>query len=195
MRMHQGQNRITTMKNDEGLLVEEYDKVNDIIVEFYKNLFSPPEDSPHIEAEIEKLNVKRIYEADALIINNSVTVKEIENTMMSMKRGKAPGPDGFTTEIYKDSWQITKDTVVEAVQTFFATCQMPRHMNNTIIFLIPKVPNPQNMKEYRPISCYNTVYKCITTILANRLKHTLHNVIALQQTADVSGEVSMMVYY
>ncbi|GAA0184441.1 hypothetical protein LIER_31729 [Lithospermum erythrorhizon] len=43
------------------------------------------------------------------------------------------------------------------------------------------------MKDFRPIACCNTIYKCISTILANRLKQTLQGVIGLQQTAYVPG--------
>ncbi|GAA0161623.1 hypothetical protein LIER_43574 [Lithospermum erythrorhizon] len=62
---------------------------------------------------------------------------------------------------------------------------MPRRVNNTVITLIPKVQQPQTMKEFRPIVCCNTVYKRIATILANRLKATLSTVIGEQQTTCV----------
>ncbi|GAA0184167.1 hypothetical protein LIER_31456 [Lithospermum erythrorhizon] len=33
---------------------------------------------------------------------------------------------------------------------------MPRNVNSTAITLIPKVQQPQTMKDFRPIACYNT---------------------------------------
>ncbi|GAA0170817.1 hypothetical protein LIER_24998 [Lithospermum erythrorhizon] len=44
------------------------------------------------------------------------------------------------------------------------------------------------MKEFRPIACGNTVYKCIATILANRLKTTFSTLIGEQQTVYMPGK-------
>ncbi|GAA0157018.1 hypothetical protein LIER_14376 [Lithospermum erythrorhizon] len=135
MRMHHSQHRIVSMRDKDGVLVTDFEQVKGIIVDFYKNLFAAPQVDTCIEVEINNLEL------------------EIEVSMLSMKKGKAPGPDGFISEFYKDSREVVKGTVVEAIQTFFATGYMPRHLNSTIISLIRKVANPENMKDFRPISC------------------------------------------
>ncbi|GAA0156357.1 hypothetical protein LIER_13873 [Lithospermum erythrorhizon] len=104
-----------------------------------------------------------------------------------MKMEKAPGRDGFTVEFYKDAWPTVKQSVINSIQTFFATCFMPKFFNSTTITWIPKVPNPVQMGDFRPISCCNSIYKCITIILASRLKRTLNSVVGTQQTTYVSG--------
>ncbi|KAK2445802.1 putative mitochondrial protein [Trifolium repens] len=50
----------------------------------------------------------------------------------------------------------------------------PEHMNDTNIVLIPKVDKPTSMKDLRPISLCNVVYKIISKVLANRLKPLLN---------------------
>ena len=40
--------------------------------------------------------------------------------------------------------------------------------NATIIALIPKVPNPSSMGDFRPISYCNTIYKCISKIISKK---------------------------
>ncbi|GAA0168337.1 hypothetical protein LIER_40544 [Lithospermum erythrorhizon] len=64
---------------------------------------------------------------------------------------------------------------------------MPRFANSTGLTLIPKVENPQSMKEFRPITCCNTLYKIISTILVARVKRILEGIICMQQTAYVPG--------
>ncbi|XP_028082602.1 uncharacterized protein LOC114283922 [Camellia sinensis] len=60
-------------------------------------------------------------------------------------------------------------------------------VNSTIIALIPKVPNPAKVGDFRPISSCNTIYKCIAKIIANRIKSVLPDLIDPVQSAFVQG--------
>ncbi|XP_019167321.1 PREDICTED: uncharacterized protein LOC109163057 [Ipomoea nil] len=59
--------------------------------------------------------------------------------------------------------------------------------NDTLISLIPKVPNPTSVKQYRPISLCNVSYKLITKIMASRLKNMSRKLIGPHQTSFVPG--------
>ncbi|GAA0170138.1 hypothetical protein LIER_24469 [Lithospermum erythrorhizon] len=72
--------------------------VKGIIVDFYNG--------SSIEADIDMLNLRRINQSDYQKLSEPVTVEEIEVSMLSMKKGKAPESDGFTSEFYKDSWHV-----------------------------------------------------------------------------------------
>ncbi|GAA0144389.1 hypothetical protein LIER_04849 [Lithospermum erythrorhizon] len=112
-------------------------------------------------------------------------IEEIKDVVKSIKKEKAPGPDGYPIEFYKDTWEITKESVFEAVKTCFCTSNMPKCFNSISLYIIPKVKNPQNMKQFRPIACYNTIYKIIFTIIVGRLKKVLDYVIGIQHTTYV----------
>ncbi|XP_074291548.1 uncharacterized protein LOC141618348 [Silene latifolia] len=46
------------------------------------------------------------------ILLASVTPTEIRNAMFDIGGNKAPGPDGFSSQFYKDTWDITGDNVI-----------------------------------------------------------------------------------
>lgn len=64
---------------------------------------------------------------------------------------------------------------------------MLKESNATAIALIPKVPNPSFMSDFRPISCCNTIYKCISKIIASRLRLALPDIISKSQATFVPG--------
>ena len=75
----------------------------------------------------------------------------------------------------------------DAVADFFRNGCMLREINCTIIALVPKVPNPSSMHDYRPIFCCNTIYKCISKIIASRIKRCIPYIIFPAQTTFVQG--------
>lgn len=68
---------------------------------------------------------------------------------------------------------------------FFDKGFLPKGINSTIIALLPKKTGVKEMKDYRPISCCNVIYKVISKIIANRLKGILPKFIAENQSAFV----------
>jgi hypothetical protein len=86
-----------------------------------------------------------------------------------MGADKAPGPDGFSMGFYQECWDIVKSDIMQLVQGFIQGKVKMAKLNQAAVFLIPNKGNPQTVKEYRPISLINCVYKIITKVLSNRL--------------------------
>jgi len=68
---------------------------------------------------------------------------------------KAPGLDGFPARFFQRHWEVVKDDVVAAVQGFFQDSYLPPGVNDTTIVLIPKGSDPEELKDFRPISLCN----------------------------------------
>ena len=54
---------------------------------------------------------------------------------------------------------------------------------------MPKCSNLSSIRDYRPISCCSIIYKCITRILANRLKQFLSGDISSRQNAFIERRI------
>jgi hypothetical protein len=122
------------------------------------------------------------------VLAQDITREEIKHAMFSLKNNKAPDPDGFNAGFFKRIWHIVREDVINAFSSFFQTHRILKEMNATSISLIPKVDNPTRLTDFRPISCCNTVYKCIAKILARRIKAVLPSLVGPYQTAFISGQ-------
>lgn len=110
---------------------------------------------------------------------------KIHNTMFSLVKGKALGHDGFSVNFFISSWDIVGPSIMLAIKDFFQSGSLLKDTNTIILALVPKVPNASAMNNFWPIACDNTVYKCITKILVNRITFVLPSIISPPQNAFV----------
>lgn len=106
-----------------------------------------------------------------------------------MPNEKSPGPDRYTVEFFKSAWPVIGSEFIISVQSFFVKGFLPKGINSTILALIRKTTVEKEMKDYRPFSCCNVIYKIISKIIVNMLKVTLPEFIALNQSAFVKGRL------
>ncbi|KAL6202665.1 hypothetical protein ACLB2K_026371 [Fragaria x ananassa] len=100
---------------------------------------------------------------------------------------KALGPDGFHGIFYQKFWGIINSTINNTAKEFLATNEILADLNQTNIVLIPKVPCPEKVTQFRPISLCNFSYKIMSKVLANRLKSFLPDIISPHQGAFAPG--------
>lgn len=53
--------------------------------------------------------------------------------------------------------------------------------------LVPKNPNPSQVKDYGLVSFCTIVYKTITKILSNKIKQVINDIVSLAQSAFIEG--------
>ncbi|GJZ78556.1 putative RNA-directed DNA polymerase, eukaryota, reverse transcriptase zinc-binding domain protein, partial [Tanacetum coccineum] len=117
----------------------------------------------------------------------TVTDQEVKESMFSMGDDKSPGPDGYTASFFKEAWEIVGTEVTQAIRLFFINGNLLKEINPTIIALIPKVKSHTRVNDYRPISCCNVLFKCISKIIANRIKQSLKILVSPNQSAFIPG--------
>ena len=115
--------------------------------------------------------------------------KEIGDALFQIGPLKAPGPDGFPARFFQRNWGLIKEDIVKAVKKFFSDGIMPDEVNDTTIVLIPKVPHPEFLSDFRPISLCNVLYKVVSKCLVNRLRPLLQDIISPHQSAFIPGRL------
>ena len=115
--------------------------------------------------------------------------EEISIALFQIGPLKAPGPDGFAARFFQRNWEVLRDEVIGAVRNFFEVGVMPEGTNVTAIVLIPKKDQAGTLKDFRPISLCNVIYKIVSKCLANRLRSILHDIISPTQSAFIPGRL------
>jgi hypothetical protein len=66
---------------------------------------------------------------------------------------------------------------------------MQESVNDTAIVLLPKTDRPEQLKDFRPISLCNVIYKVMSKCLVNRLQPLLQEIIAPTQSPFILGRL------
>jgi hypothetical protein len=122
-----------------------------------------------------------------LALLKEFTEREVKEALDSIGDLKAPGPDGMPSVFYKRFWEFVGEKVTNEVLQVLNGGQIPEGWNETAVVLIPKVKHPECLKDLRPISLCNVLYKIVSKVLANRLKKILPDIISPAQSAFVPG--------
>ena len=102
---------------------------------------------------------------------------------------KALGPDGYQALFFQKYWTLVGERVCTLVLDVLKGARFPEGLNSTFLALIPKVDNPQQVTQFRPIGLCNVVYKIISKIIVQRLKCVLPSLISPCQASFVPGRL------
>ena len=88
---------------------------------------------------------------------------------------------------YKQYWEVVSYDVCCLVQTAFSSGSFDPALAKTLLVLIPKVDNPNHLKNFRPISLCNVIYKIITKVLVNHLQNFFSRIVSPLQGSSIPG--------
>ncbi|CAL1369279.1 unnamed protein product [Linum trigynum] len=173
-RTRRKRNFVSGLRNEEGEWVTKETGKATIATNFYQTLFTSETQVPNMTERVANLPIAHSVTPQMNAqLTAEVLPSEVRSTVFSMGSKQAPGSDGLTGKFFKVFWDIVGTSVVEAVISFFASSRMLRSFNHTWLTLIPKVDSVETIRQLRPISLCQFVYKVITKIIAERLASML----------------------
>ncbi len=168
----------------EGVFYEEENEMRDLVVQFYKSLYSESEEWRPL---IDGLPFSSIGEAKRLILERRFEKEEIVQVLKDLQGDKAPSPDGFTMAFFQKCWSVVEGDILDFFEEVFTHCKFEKSLNTSFITLIPKKVNALNIRDYRPINLIGSMYKLLSKVLANRFRVVLDGSISNSQNSFVGG--------
>ncbi|XP_020704050.1 uncharacterized protein LOC110115218 [Dendrobium catenatum] len=176
-------NWISHIKTKEGKITEDANEIQKVFSDFFllkwKHRNCLIEGWPNPGAVIN--------ENDQAVLDVEFTREELHAIIQNSGCNIAPGVDGVTFSFLKNFWNLISEDIWLAVNHFMVSGEMPISWKETIIVLIPKIQNPQEVTNYRPINLCLTIYKIIAKMLLSRLELVIHKLISMDQDAFIKG--------
>ncbi|CAH2092926.1 unnamed protein product [Euphydryas editha] len=153
-----------------------------IATEFFKNLYSANTQ----QTNNNKQEAYNIYEN---VENNMNYIDELEiiHAVNKLKLEKSPGPDFITNEAIKYGCEILASPLSALFNLILKTANTPTQWSESIIILLYKKGNPNDISNYRPISLLPTIYKLFSSIINRRISETLEKRQPIEQAGFRKG--------
>ncbi|KAL2904668.1 LINE-1 reverse transcriptase-like protein [Bienertia sinuspersici] len=166
LRAQRLRSNLYSIYNMQGQLQHDPNSVSKAFLDYYEHLIGTTDEGGREQVLQEVVEVgPRLSATQQERLIAPFTSAEVKDAIFSMDGSKAPGPDGFNAQFYKENWDIIGEMVIKSVMEFFQKGKLLKEINSTFISLIPKIDRPQNVSEFRPIACCNVIYKCITKMI------------------------------
>ncbi|CAN1148633.1 Putative ribonuclease H protein At1g65750, partial [Linum perenne] len=176
-------NRIKRLKDENGNWVEDQASLLDMGVRFFKAIYSSE------SARRGRLSgfSGTISQDEKVGLCRPIDIVEVQSAIKSMGALKAPGKDGFGPVFFQRCWGTVGSSFADFVGRCFSSPHLIASINETLVTLIPKKPNPESFSDFRPISLCNVAYKTLTKCIANRIKGLMPGLTHPSQTSFVPG--------
>ncbi|XP_019262827.1 PREDICTED: uncharacterized protein LOC109240616 [Nicotiana attenuata] len=134
-------------------------------------------------------NGSMLSRSQQLQLIRPVSREEVKQALMGIDDNKAPGCDEYNSYFFKKTWHILEKEVTTTIQEFFESADMCKAINCTTITLIPKVQNPKNIRDFRPIYCCTILYKLISKVITTRMQGVMEDLVDNCQAAFIPGRL------
>ncbi|KAH7973241.1 hypothetical protein HPB52_023199 [Rhipicephalus sanguineus] len=184
-----GCSKITEARRPDGTITDDQAEIADIFRDHFRSAFQETEPNqpglPSLVGDLCK-NLRRLDEADFTTLCGEATTEELRCAVGSMPPNSAPGTDGLTAAFYATFFETLGDHLLALVNLVLTQRVKPDSFSaGRIVLILKDGAPPCEPESWCPITLLNVDYKIVATILNNRLKLFLPDIVAPHQTCAV----------
>lgn len=165
---------MSALRRADGSITTEEGEIRSMFTDAMSNIVGLPMDtSGEYKEKLDKFlepTENSISEESRTLLGRPFSRYEVEHTVLSMKKEKAPGPDGIQAEVLQKILPYAGQDLYDLLNWWRREGSIPKEFNTGLIKLIPKGQDKLEMKNYRPLTMLNTVYKVMAKALASSHK-------------------------
>ena len=173
------------VKKPDGSITKNYSEILNLQYSFYKDLYTLDE----------KVHFGLVNESGIILdqgyktqFEETITMEECFDALMTLKSGKTSGSDGLGLELYRKCWKVLKVPLYQMYMTALQAGTLNPTARRGIINLTPKKGKDNLLiKNWHPITLLNYDYKIWAKAVANRLESVADKLIGNQQSGFMKG--------
>jgi len=132
-------------------------------------------------------------------LEDEISYDELNEAVRIMKNNKSPGSEGFPVEFFKFFWKDLGKLILRCINECYRDGEFSFVQRQGVITCIPKPEKDRKyIKDWRPITLLNVVYKMASACIANRVKSVLSELIGEKQRGFIPnryiGENIRLIY-
>ena len=181
---------ILCLKNQHGSIITDQNEIMKEAHCYFSHLFKVNNhyDDKTLELFLSGFDIPILNKEHNDLLDCTITIHELSESVNKLKNDKSPGLDGFTSEFLKYFWPRLSSIFYSALHCSWQKGILSSTLRQGVIILIPKKNKPRNLlSNWRPISLISNFYKIISHCIASRLKVVLPHLIHDNQKGFMAG--------
>lgn len=129
-----------------------------------------------------------ILDEHMALLNVDFSFQETKDDIFSIWNLKSSGPNGYHPLLFKSHWNHIGKIIYHFIYIAQRWIRISSVMLIISAYLNPKISNPSSISQFKAITLCNVVYKIITKMLINHIKHVMSYVVRSLQTRFIKGQ-------
>ena len=154
--------------------------------QFYQGLYSEKTSQAAVHRFLRSLQERTGF-PNLPELNRPFTLEEVKSALSQAPSGKCSGSDGLPFEFYRKFKEQLAPILLSAFNWALESGEIPEEFSTGIIVLLYKKGDPEMIENYRPVTLLNCDYKILTTIINNRIRGIITDVVGPFQFGFTPG--------
>jgi hypothetical protein len=186
-RKGQQQRTINTIYDAEGVLQDTSINILRAFAGYFKDKYgTKPNKTDKIHTLLDS-TIPKIPDEAREHLEEHISTEELYQAIQRGKLHKSPGQEEIPLEFYKLKWNTIKTDLLQILNEIYIKSNLTATQKQGKIVCIPKKKQAQQMEDYRPVIIQNTDFKLLTSIISNRLKLMLPDLLPNRQHCGIAG--------